>query len=80
MQFAGREQEGLTIPWSEDGDSPSIVGATAYFKCKPWQEYDAGDHVLFIGEIIEFDRQESDSLTFFEGKMGSTKSYVDQKA
>jgi len=79
-QFAGREQEGLTIPWSEDGDSPSIVGSAAYFKCKPWQEYDAGDHVLFIGEIIEFDRQESHSLTFFEGKMGSTKSYVNQKA
>lgn len=79
-QFAGREQEGLTIPWSEDGDSPSIIGSAAYFKCKPWQEYDAGDHVLFIGEIIEFDRQESHSLTFFEGKMGSTKSYVNQKA
>ena len=79
-QFAGREQEGLTIPWSEDGDSPSIIGSAAYFKCKPWHEYDAGDHVLFIGEIIEFDRQESHSLTFFEGKMGSTKSYVNQKA
>mgnify|MGYP003499420291 FL=1 len=79
-QFAGREQEGLTIPWNDEGDSPSIDGVAAYFKCKPWQEYDAGDHVLFIGEIIEFNRQEADSLTFFEGKMGSTKSYANQKA
>lgn len=79
-QFAGREQEGLTIPWSEQGESPSIEGAAAQFKCKPWQEYEAGDHVLFIGEIIGFGRQETDSLTFFEGKMGTTKSYVNQKA
>lgn len=75
-QFAGRPQEGLTIEWDEEGDSPSIKGVSGYFKCKPWQQYDAGDHVLFVGEITEFDRQEGDSLTFFEGKMGTTKHYT----
>lgn len=79
-QFAGRQQEGLTIPWREGEHAPIIAGSASYFTCKPWQEYDAGDHVLFIGEIIGFDRQESDALTFFEGKMGSTKSYVNQNS
>lgn len=78
-QFAGRPQEGLTIPWDKEGDSPSIAGAAGYFKCKQWQQFDAGDHVLFVGEITEFDRQDGDSLTFFEGKMGSTKTYKSQE-
>lgn len=78
-QFAGRSQEGLHIDWNEEGNSPSINGSAAYFKCKPWQEYDAGDHVLFIGEIVEFDRQDVDSLTFYEGKMGSTSRYSIQE-
>lgn len=75
-QFAGRPQEDLVMEWDEEGDSPSIKGAAGFFKCKPWQQYDAGDHVLFVGEITDFDRQEGDSLTFFEGKMGSTKNYT----
>jgi len=79
-QFAGRQQEGLDIQWNREGESPVIQGAGAYFKCKPWQTYDAGDHVLFIGEITEFDRRDTDSLTFFEGKMGSTKNYVNLEA
>ena len=64
-QFAGRQQEGLAIEWDKEGNSPVIKGSGAYFKCKPWQEYEAGDHVLFVGEITEFSRQDADSLTFF---------------
>ena len=78
-QFAGRPQEGLDIPWNKEGVSPSIDGASAYFKCKQWRQYDAGDHVLFVGEITEFDHKNGDSLTFFEGKMGSTETYKSQK-
>ncbi|MER1959228.1 MAG: flavin reductase family protein [Solibacillus sp.] len=78
-QFAGRPQEGLNILWNEEGDSPSIDGASGYFKCKQWQQYDAGDHVLFVGEITAFDHQSGNSLTFFEGKMGSTETYKSQE-
>lgn len=78
-QFAGRPQEGLDIPWNREGDSPSITGVSSYFKCKPWQQYDAGDHVLFIGEVTEFERQDGDSLTFFEGRMGTTAMYKSQE-
>ncbi|MCH7320398.1 flavin reductase family protein [Solibacillus sp. MA9] len=78
-QFAGRPQEELDISWNKEGDSPSIAGASGYFKCKHWKQYDAGDHVLFVGEITEFDRRSGDSLTFFEGKMGSTEMYKSQE-
>ena len=78
-QFAGRPQENLEIPWNKDGDSPSIDGVSGYFKCKQWQQYDAGDHVLFVGEITEFDCKNGNSLTFFEGQMGSTETYKSQE-
>ncbi|MEK5360542.1 flavin reductase family protein [Peribacillus castrilensis] len=42
-------------------------------ECKPWREYDAGDHVLFIGEIQELHFENLEALTFYQGKMGSAK-------
>ncbi|WP_311735933.1 flavin reductase family protein [Peribacillus frigoritolerans] len=45
-------------------------------ECKPWREYDAGDHVLFIGEIQELHSEYLESLTFYRGKMGSAKQFV----
>lgn len=75
-QFAGRNQEELQIEWDETGDSPSIVGSAATISCKPWKEVDAGDHVLYIGEITNFTRTEKQALTFYEGRMGSVARYV----
>jgi len=75
-QFAGRKQENLQIEWDETGKSPSIVGSAATLFCKPWKEVDAGDHVLYIGEITDFSRTKKQALTFYEGKMGSFAKYV----
>ncbi|SOC40185.1 flavin reductase family protein [Ureibacillus acetophenoni] len=75
-QFAGRQQEDLQIEWDETGDSPSLVGSAATIYCKPWKEVDAGDHVLYIGEITNFNRTDKQALTFYEGKMGSVAKYV----
>ncbi len=72
-QFAGRPQTDISINWINTGSAPKIEGAAAYIECKPWKEVDAGDHVLFIGEIVHLERTDKDCLTFYEGKMGSTK-------
>ncbi|WP_342503450.1 flavin reductase family protein [Lysinibacillus sp. FSL L8-0126] len=77
-QFAGRKQEGLEITWIKDGIAPKIEDVCAFIECKPWKEVDAGDHVLFIGEILNFGCTNSEALTFFEGKMGSTKQFIQQ--
>ncbi|WP_157764839.1 flavin reductase family protein [Solibacillus sp. R5-41] len=72
-QFAGREQQGLKIEWEKGGIAPILSNAAAFIECKPWKQVDAGDHVLFIGEIENFGRTEKHALTFYEGKMGSTE-------
>jgi flavin reductase (DIM6/NTAB) family NADH-FMN oxidoreductase RutF len=52
MHFAGRP----CIPgpsWADGPTAPIISGASATFACVPWAEYDGGDHVIFIGEIVD---------------------------
>lgn len=71
-QFAGREQQGIEIDWIKDGSAPRIANVAAYIECKPWQQVDAGDHVLFIGEIERFEHTAKHALTFYEGQMGTT--------
>ncbi|MCH1627948.1 flavin reductase family protein [Ferdinandcohnia quinoae] len=72
-QFAGKQQEGLQIDWDSTGIAPKIKGSIAWMECKPWKVYDGGDHDLFIGEIQQIHQQDGDGLTFFQGKMGTTR-------
>lgn len=59
--FAGGEQ--TVVAW-EEGKIPRLRGALAHIVCVPWRRYDAGDHSLFIGEVIEFDHRQGDALGF----------------
>ncbi len=72
-QFAGREQQGLEIKWEKVGIAPKLSNTAAFIECKPWKQVEAGDHVLFIGEVENFGRTDKQALTFYEGKMGSTE-------
>ncbi|MEG0383913.1 MAG: flavin reductase family protein [Solibacillus sp.] len=72
-QFAGREQQGLEIKWEKGGIAPKLLNTAAFIECKPWKQVEAGDHVLFIGEVENFGRTDKQALTFYEGKMGSTE-------
>ena len=71
MQFAGRPQEGLRVAWqASDGDlAPVLDGALATFRCRPWQAYDGGDHVLQLGQVAEADvSSEEEPLLFDRGR------------
>jgi flavin reductase (DIM6/NTAB) family NADH-FMN oxidoreductase RutF len=36
-----------------DGDfGPRIEDALAWLECRVWAEYDAGDHTIFVGEVL----------------------------
>jgi flavin reductase (DIM6/NTAB) family NADH-FMN oxidoreductase RutF len=32
--------------------APLLVGAIGWLECRLWAEYDAGDHTLFVGEVL----------------------------
>lgn len=67
MHFAGRPQE-LAPEWVEGATAPALAGVCATFACRPWAEYDGGDHIIVIGEIVEASHEEIDPLLFHSGK------------
>ncbi|MDQ0740482.1 flavin reductase family protein [Pseudomonas sp. W4I3] len=47
---------------------PLIDGAIAQFECIKRNEFDGGDHWIFIGEVISFTLNEGSPLIFHGGK------------
>jgi flavin reductase (DIM6/NTAB) family NADH-FMN oxidoreductase RutF len=76
MHFAGRPKVEEPFTWVEGQYTARLEESLAYIECAPWKEYDGGDHVLFVGEVLNFEYTESDALTYFSGKFSSLSSKV----
>ncbi len=50
------------------GNVPLIDGCTARFQCRTAFSYDAGDHIIFVGEVLAFDAHERPPLLFHAGR------------
>ncbi len=50
------------------GDVPLLPGCTARFQCRTAFQYDGGDHIIFVGEVLAFDRTASPPLLFHGGR------------
>jgi flavin reductase (DIM6/NTAB) family NADH-FMN oxidoreductase RutF len=66
-QFAGKPQEGLEFDWNIDGIAPRFADSHASFVCTPWAVHDAGDHVIVIGRVEDFETNPVDALVFYQG-------------
>lgn len=45
------------IPLRGGSDEPPLLeDALGWLVCRPWAEYDAGDHTLFVGEVAAVER------------------------
>lgn len=49
------------------GSIPLLGGCAARFQCKTAYRYEGGDHVIIVGEVIDFDRSERPPLVFHGG-------------
>lgn len=65
LHFAG--SPGPEPRWVEGATVPRLAGVLAYFECKPWAEYDGGDHTLYLGEVVDFNYRDGDALAFANG-------------
>ncbi|AXF56961.1 flavin reductase family protein [Salicibibacter kimchii] len=68
-QFAGKNQQGLSIQWDQEKYGPILQGALATIECSPWEEFDAGDHVLRVGKVENYHYVDGDGLMFIQGKI-----------
>ena len=66
--FAGNHDPDLVIDFSEKENIPYLSENIAYFLTRVTQVVDAGDHTLYIGEVIEFNKREGLPLMFYQGK------------
>lgn len=52
---------------------PVLNEALAFLSCKLVDEFEGGDHTIFLGEVVELgmQRQNQEPLIFFRGSLGS---------
>lgn len=51
-------------------DIPLLQGCAARFICKTAYQYEGGDHIIFVGEVLEFSHSERHPLLFHAGQYG----------
>lgn len=68
LNFAGKHDSKLEIPWREGQSAPYIGGTVAHFQCEPHEAYDGGDHTLFIGQVVHFRYNDGDALGYFRSR------------
>ena len=71
MHFAGRFDPDHADPFEELDGLPVVPGAASVFVCDVAQDVEAGDHVVFIGQVTRLERASgARPLLFHGGKFG----------
>lgn len=50
--------------------APRIEGCAARFGCSAKFEYEGGDHAIFLGEVVDFERTAAEPLIYHGGRYG----------
>ncbi|MCK9261784.1 MAG: flavin reductase family protein [Azoarcus sp.] len=69
QRFASRMGErfsGLGYDHGEGG-APLLHGCCARFVCRNTARHEGGDHVIFVSEVVSFDRSDAEPLVYFGG-------------
>ncbi|MDP2825196.1 MAG: flavin reductase family protein [Sulfuritalea sp.] len=53
------------------GGTPLLPGCCAWFECRNEMRYPGGDHLIFVGYVESFHRQEKPPLIFHRGRYRS---------
>ncbi|MBT2207987.1 MULTISPECIES: flavin reductase family protein [Actinomadura] len=72
--FAGRDPAALesAVHHTTETGVPVLGEALAFLACRLVNEYDGGDHTIYLGEVAELggSRHGAEPLVFFRGSMG----------
>ncbi len=74
-RFASRVEDRFAgIDWHRGiAGLPVIRGTIATFECRRTMTVEAGDHVVFFGEVEDCEQCDLDPLVFFAGRYGTTR-------
>lgn len=68
MRFAGQIKDELEIKFNQFNGIPYLKESLVSIGCTVYSAHEAGDHVLFIGEVKELHSKEGNPLAFYEGQ------------
>lgn len=54
--------------------APILRNCLAVFDCKTVFQYEGGDHLIFVGEVIDIATNEGDALLYYRGQYTSLKT------
>jgi flavin reductase (DIM6/NTAB) family NADH-FMN oxidoreductase RutF len=72
-RFSSEEQDRKFegVAYREEGTgSPVLEAALAWVDCRISAEYEAGDHTIFLGEVVAGDARDGAPLIFYRGGFG----------
>ncbi len=75
MHFAGQKDNPDVVSFDEVYGIPIIQDSLASVICEVDKSVEAGDHTLFIGEVLELKLTDGSPLAFLVVNMGVTKWY-----
>lgn len=52
----------------QESSQPLLAGCLAVLECRLWQEYDGGDHVLLLAEVLDCQAFEGQPLLYFRSR------------
>lgn len=67
LYFADRPQPGTRVEWEVRAGVPHLAESGAHFRCVAQDVHDAGDHVLVVGLVTEFQAHGHRPLLFYRG-------------
>lgn len=50
------------------GGVPLFDDCAAHFECRTQSKFDGGDHVIFLGRVVNFERGDHEALVFHDGR------------
>ena len=53
---------------------PVLTDAIASLECRLWAEYPGGDHVIFIGEVLNISTRDGRPVAYFKGQLSAFSS------
>jgi flavin reductase (DIM6/NTAB) family NADH-FMN oxidoreductase RutF len=59
------------------GDVPLVDGAVAHVACTLYDEHEAGDHTLYLGEVVSIAERPGEPLLFHGGTFGTMSRELD---
>ena len=54
------------------GDTPVLKDCAALLECRTRHQYDGGDHIIFVGEVLSHSHSAKKPLVFHQGQYAST--------